>query len=642
MKTVWIALAVAFALVCGAVPRPAAAGPAIEAFVGLPAVEDVAISPDGSTLAYVRRDATGTKIIAQTRAGEVLAAVEAGDQKLWGLRWVSPDHVAISWRATAQLAIFQTRGDLELVDILNVRTHGLVRALRRADHKVYDSIFGWSPGVYHGDPVLYVQAFTEEEGDVTLDLYRVELDSGRGWREQPGSSDTRDYLVDGQGVPQARVAYQSDNGLWRLSSRAGGGWRQIMSEVAPLDVPKLSGFGRTLDTVMIRHDEQGQSVLTEVALADGTERDRLVFPEQPDQYEYKRTGELVVVGFPSADSERIFDPRLDQAWAVLRDALPGKALRLVSFSDDYNVLVGYGHGPGDSGTYYLYDAAAQRVSIVGRDFPGVRGADVATVQTVRYKAADGLDLTGYLTLPPGRDPHNMPVIVLPHGGPQDRDYADFDWWAQLLASRGYAVFQPQFRGSDGFGQPLVEAGYGEWGRKMQSDVSDGLRFLAAQGTVDPARACIMGGSYGGYAALAGMTMEAGVYRCAVAIAPVTDLREFLLWEQRQGATGDQNPAVRYWKRFMGADGPDDRTLDERSPARLASRARGPILLIHGQSDITVPFAQSQMMLRALGGEGPNAHLVTLPGEDHFLSSPATRAAAMNAAVAFLEANNPPN
>lgn len=640
MKTVWLAFAFAFAF--GLAPRSALAGPGVEAFVGLPAVEDVTVSPDGSTLAYVRRDGGTTKVIAQTRAGEVLAAVDAGDQKLFGLRWVSPDHVAISWRATAQLAITRNRYDLEVVDILNVRTRGYVRALRRADHKAYNAIFGWSPGTHNGEPVLYMQAYTEEEGDVTLDLYRVELDTGRGWREQPGANDTRDYLVDSEGAPLARVAYQSDNGLWRLSTRSGGSWRQIMSESAPLDLPKLSGFGRTLDTVMIQHDEQGQSVLTEVALTDGSERDRLIFPEQPDQYLYKRTGELVGVAFPSANSERIFDPRLAQAWAVLRDALPGKAMRLVSFSDDYNVLVGYGAGAGDSGTYYLYDGAAQRVSIVGRDYPGVRGADVATVQTIEYKAADGTDLTGYLTLPPGRDPHNLPVIVLPHGGPQSRDYNTFDWWAQLLASRGYAVFQPQFRGSDGFGATLLEAGYGQWGRKMQSDVSDGFRFLAAQGVVDPARACIMGGSYGGYVALAGMTMEPGTYRCGVSIAGVADLREMLLWEQRQGANGDENPSVRYWKRFMGADGPDDRSLDERSPTHLANRAQGPILLIHGQSDITVPFAQSQMMLQALGGEGPKVHLVTLPGEDHFLSSPATRLQAMTAAVTFLEANNPPN
>ena len=144
-------------------------------------------------------------------------------------------------------------------------------------------------------------------------------------------------------------------------------------------------------------------------------------------------------------------------------------------------------------------------------------------------------------------------MVLPHGGPQTRDNLDFDWWAQALAAQGYAVLQPNYRGSD-LSQKWVEAGYGEWGRKMQSDLSDGLRYLAAQGIADPKRACIVGASYGGYAALAGVALQSDVYRCAVAVAGVSDPSDFIRWVKRKESYGDQ-VGLRYWERFLGVSDP---------------------------------------------------------------------------------------
>ena len=145
---------------------------------------------------------------------------------------------------------------------------------------------------------------------------------------------------------------------------------------------------------------------------------------------------------------------------------------------------------------------------------------VSKVESVKYKAADGLEITGYLTLPNGREAKGLPLIVFPHGGPASRDTLGFDWWAQAMASRGYAVLQVNFRGSDGLGWEFTKAGFGEWGRKMQTDLSDGVRNLTSQGVVDPKRVCIVGGSYGGYAALAGATLQKDVYRCAVSFGGV--------------------------------------------------------------------------------------------------------------------------
>lgn len=170
------------------------------------------------------------------------------------------------------------------------------------------------------------------------------------------------------------------------------------------------------------------------------------------------------------------------------------------------------------------DLRAGAADAIGYERLRVKPADVGPISTFEYKASDGLDLDGILTLPPGVEAKNLPMVMHPHGGPHSRDIEGFDWWAQAFASRGYAVFQPNFRGSTNRDEAFKRAGYGQWGRKMQTDVSDGLAALAKAGIVDPDRACIVGASYCGYAALAGVTVEQGKYRCAVAVAPVTDLK----------------------------------------------------------------------------------------------------------------------
>ena len=231
--------------------------------------------------------------------------------------------------------------------------------------------------------------------------------------------------------------------------------------------------------------------------------------------------------------------------------------------------------------------------------------------------------------------------MLAHGGPASRDYPGFDWWAQALASRGYAVLQPQFRGSTGFGEAHRAAGFGEWGRKMQTDLSDGVRDLVAKGTVDASRVCIAGASYGGYAAMAGVTLDPGVYRCASAVAGVSDLRRMLLSEI-DDTGGERNSTLRYWRRFMGAEKGNDAGLDVWSPARLASRVSVPLQLIHGKDDTVVRIEQSRMMRDALQKAGKAVDYLELPGEDHWLSRQATRIALLEAQVAFLEKHNPPD
>ena len=236
----------------------------------------------------------------------------------------------------------------------------------------------------------------------------------------------------------------------------------------------------------------------------------------------------------------------------------------------------------------------------------------------------------------------LPVIVMPHGGPAGQSLPDDaeSWWREAIASRGYAVFEPNFRGSTGYGRDFERAGWGQWGKLMQTDVSDGLAALAAQGIVDPKRACIVGWSYGGYAALAGATLQSGLYRCAVAGGAVSDLAGMLAYEYDHTG-GSRSSAMRYWRASMALKGIDDPAAAAVSPARIANRLQAPLMLIHGHDDTVVPFSQAQEMVDAAHRAGKEVQLVVLPGEDHWLSTGATRTRMLDAMMGFLETNNPP-
>ena len=278
------------------------------------------------------------------------------------------------------------------------------------------------------------------------------------------------------------------------------------------------------------------------------------------------------------------------------------------------------------------DITTGKASVLGEEYPTVTSADVGPTRMIEYKAADGLTIHALLTLPPGREAKNLPLVVMPHGGPIARDRLGFDWWAQAFAQRGYVVLQPNFRGSDGYGEAFITAGFGEWGHKMQTDLSDGIAYLGAHGIVDPRRACIVGASYGGYAALAGVTMQHGVYRCSVAYAPVADLAEMTNYtSDRYGESAE----LAGWDRYIGAN-----SKSALSPAAHAGEADAPVLLFQGKFDSTVPMSQSIEMDSRLRGAGKTSTLVLFDNETHQMVLETTRLAVVKQSVDFVEKYNP--
>jgi dipeptidyl aminopeptidase/acylaminoacyl peptidase len=257
------------------------------------------------------------------------------------------------------------------------------------------------------------------------------------------------------------------------------------------------------------------------------------------------------------------------------------------------------------------------------------------VKEISYKARDGASIPGYLTMPAAKSSGAIPLVVLPHGGPQERDYLEFNWLTQFIASRGYAVLQPQFRGSTGFGDAFREAGYRQWGGLMQDDVTDGVRFLIEQGIADPHRICIVGASYGGYAALAGAAFTPELYSCAVSISGVSDLPA-LLREEVPIYEGTISNSMSEWKMRIG--GPNDSNLAAKSPINSVKAIKVPILIVYGTADSVVPNAQSEKMVAALKAAGKSVSVAILAGEDHWLSRTETRVQVLKELDAFLGKN----
>jgi acetyl esterase/lipase len=632
----------------------------LSAYGALPGIEMVEISPSGDRLAYVTViGEQRAMLITDLESGATLGGARVGENKVRDLKWVGEDHILATMSHTTSLP----RLGLGKTEFLSGQIYSLT------DRRIIQ-VFDGVPGVMQvmadmprvrridGEPAILVRGFAPEEPEA-VNLYRLNPTTGRGPVAIDMSQHARTVVLDASGRPLARADYHEMRRRWSLHlARSQTAFRDVWSLDAPVDTPRLLGMGRRDRTVLI--DVARNQLPAAVAAAENaatTGGGMILYEIDVDTGEWTRlprgedadllvhhplTGLLIGTGRTTERCVQYeFPDEADaRAWAAAARPFLDRCPRPISWSDDLGQIVIFTEGPGDPGVYHLVDLEKRTAAVVGDRYPTLTAGQVGEVRPIQYAAADGLSIAGYLTLPPGAvSPSGLPLVVLAHGGPAARDAYGFDWWAQALASRGYAVLQANFRGSTGHGQPFMEAGYGEWGRKMQTDLSDGVRRLAAEGLIDPERVCIVGASYGGYAALAGVTVEQDIYRCAVSVAGVSDLRRMVSWEASQGARRD-NRTVRYWNRFMGAERTGDQGLDALSPARLADGADAPVLLLHGRDDTVVPIEQSRIMARALRGAGKPVEFIELDGEDHWLSRGDTRERMLTETVRFLEMHNP--
>lgn len=620
--------------------------PPVSLYGQLPNIQSMVLSPDGSKWAAIMGDDKAAQIQVRTLADNKLLSVTSPDKsKVRGIIWAGNDHV-IATISTTQVFANQTGGPKRewymLLDLDLTKGKEWKPLLTGIPDAMNVAAGSPKPATRDGQAVLVVPGISFEGGAPAISLIEVKLGKAGGSVGLVGTPDTVRFVLDADGKAVAREDYEERTGTYRLLLRQNGGFRKIHEEVARLDQPRIYGFGRDSGTLLLASHKSGAWEDFAVSLADGSMA-KIEGLDADFVLRDRRSG--VAIGLIDQRLEKaeyqFFDAKDQALWRGITRAFPGEQVSLESWSDDRQTLIVEVRGEKNGVSLFRINRAKGEIEFMADRYNGLGPELLHPVTAYRYKAADGLEIPAYLTLPRGRAAKDLPLIVLPHGGPEARDTPAFDWWSQALASRGYAVLQPQFRGSSGFGTPFRDAGHGEWGRKMQTDLSDGVRDLVTKGTVDASRVCIVGASYGGYAAMAGVTVESGVYRCASAVAGVSDLRRMLVWETRDTG-GAQNATLRYWQRFMGAKNATDVSIDPYSPARLAARVTVPLQLIHGKDDTVVPIEQSRLMQNAMKDAGKSVDWVELAGEDHWLSRPATRIAMLEAQIGFLEKHNPPN
>jgi dipeptidyl aminopeptidase/acylaminoacyl peptidase len=655
MAGVWRILVTLTALVWCANAQAQTAPPPVEAFGRLPAVIDAAISPDGTKVAMAmsRSDGTFLNVIDIDGRRSVFTGALPEDSQLRGVGWAEDGKVSYIVSRTVRpgtvLPFYvRFRGAPGRVDY--VRTGVLDLATNRMSLLTTNNEEQWQDtGSYLFAPVTgdpgYARMIGKAPGIETAwpAVFRVSLTNGRSryLATQGAGEDTFGYLLDETGAVAVRIDSKKETNRWRVFTYDGDRPRLLLEGVSdtgePVDLQGLLPDGRI---AALDEDDAGEFYrLYAIDRASGAKT--LLF-ERPG---FEVSGAITdpwthrVVGVRWIEVERkqqFFEPALQSAYESVSALFESGGVVLSSWSRDRRRIVVKGELGLDGGAYYVFTPADNSLVRLSKIYPELGDAPAGIRQGITYRARDGVRIPAYLTLPEAAEARNLPLVVLVHGGPTARDTLDFDWWASFLASRGYAVLQPNYRGSSGYGSTWEHAGRGQWGGLMQTDVDDGAAALVRNGIADASRICIVGASYGGYAALAGATLTPDRYKCAASIAGVSDLVEFL--RQREERTGEESMAADFWRLSIGDHHEDRNAIRDVSPANLAARVQIPILLIHGTDDTVVPIAQSRRMLDRLRDAGKDVRFVELSGDDHWLSDAATRTQMLRELETFLAAN----
>jgi dipeptidyl aminopeptidase/acylaminoacyl peptidase len=638
-------MALAFAGPLPVVARTSTPGPAlspvapapVEAYAALPQFVAATLSPDGKTLAYGATDAGGDHVVMvvdlATRAAQ---RIELGGNSLNAIVFDDGGELIVAVNDTVM--IYGDRYEL-LRHFVVDRATKAIRMLLNADGGPREMTTGSAiVGLLPDGPgeILMQTTQPDSRGRPTLNLYRVALAERRETVVAWGEPSTYAWMADEAGKPVLRADHDGKARVTTLHIREGDNWREALRmEATGTPGVRLSGFDRRGRALIIR-DLPGQdaklealdlttgrlsaSVRTEGGHLEGT----VVDPW---------TGRMLGVGLAGLEPQVAWlDPDMVALQATLQAALDGQDVDILHRTRDMSRVLVSAAPRGAPATLHLFEPAANRLTALGPTMPTLAGRPHGRIEARTFETRDGVDLPVYVTLPPGMsEARGTSVVIFPHGGPEARDWPRFDWWAQFMASRGHVVIQPQFRGSDGFGKTHADAGRRQWGRRMQDDVTDALAWAVAEGMVDPKRACIVGGSYGGYAALAGATLTPDLYACAIAVAGVSDLE--LMMRQTRTQHGRKGASTNYWRDHIGAD--DVAGMRAVSPRRLARQVRAPVLLLHGADDTVVEPEQSRVMERALREAGKPVRFVALQAEDHWLSRAQTRLQMLQEIEAFL-------
>lgn len=572
--------------------------------------------PRASTIAYVANLSDGTS--------KPILAAEGDPERLSWCGWVSNQRLICNYVANSdQLGVMAGFSRLIALDSdgLNIKQIGNRRA-SQFDGGVLD----WLPG--DGESVLMVRGGSVEQVNArTMKSTIVEAQrsaaafystDGRGTVRLMGLVETR---VDGQ-LTTGRYKY-------RYRTTTSRDWKPLTADYSDDEEFTPLAVDASSDSLYALRKTDGRKSLWRIKLGDELVPEKIASNPRVDIDGVVRFGDgQRVIGYTYAEDKRqtvYFDPEFKALASSLSKALPNLPMvNFISSSVDGQKILLFAGSDNDPGRFYLYDKGKRSLGEVLIDRPQLAGRILATVKPITYKAADGTVVPAYLTLPPSKAAKGLPAVVLPHGGPSARDEWGFDWLPQFLAARGYAVIQPNYRGSAGYGDAwLNDNGFKGWKTSI-GDVSAAARYLASEGIADPNRIAIVGWSYGGYAALQSAATDSTLYKAVVAVAPVTDLA--LIKSEAQNFTNKKETI-----KFIGS-GPH---ITEGSPVKVARQISAPVLLVHGDLDTNVSIKHSERMQAELLKHGKSVEFVRYKGLEHQLADGEVRAQMLAKIAALL-------
>ena len=604
---------------------PATDFDAAAAFGAMPLFRSIQVSPNGEMLAAVVRSGgrSGLAVIDITEGVGFKRFVEDSDAlKVGKFFWKADDRLVFSARIPGNrygTPVVETR-------MFSMEPEGKgIRSLYRESTRntglppqIQDDVVSWLPN----DPQnIYVQYLGQ--GTNTTNVMRMRVDNPTRHRVvEANRKGAFDWMADRDGNVRVVNSLRNEKTRMLHVKTPDGKWKDISHRIAPGQPNfRIVGLDPDQDTVYITSDHATDTMAL---------------------YPYSVTNDVIgelLFSHPTSDvygislspkNGRLIGARYAEESPVTHwfgNSLPKKLIKAIGDATDADYVSFHNlNMTGDAAIlsvsngirpsqYVMFTISSGEMFYLPQQYPDLAGVDMGEVISVEYKARDGLTIPAFVTLPPGikslEDAKNLPFAINPHGGPTSRDFAGFDWLAQYLASQGYGVLQMNFRGSDGYGAEFKSAGNREWGQAMQDDISDGAQWLIDQGSAHPDKTMIIGGSYGGYAALMGAVKTPDLFSCAVSLNGVSDLPA-LISHEAEFVNGS------YATRHIGRLWKDRVMLRENSPARRAEDVQIPVLIVHGEKDRVVPLNQGQRMARALERADKDVRFVELDEGSHYL------------------------
>ena len=625
-----------------AAPSAAAERP-VEYFSRLPNFTGPALSPDGERVAFFTTVADETVLVTQRlESGEIkpLLASDNSEALIGWYRWANNDRLLVSVRFPSD------RGG---VDTIETR----LLSVNADDHEDYISLYRPRSNLsrrssehfsQHQDQIVDILPQDPQHILLALDaeralepgVYRVNVYNASRRLVEKSRRNIYGWVSD----QQSRVRLGLFADFRREAARTihrpvdGGDWRTLFS-YRMFNEPSIFPVGFDLDPDILyytAYDDGGRKALYKMNLV--TEEKELVF-SHPD-YDFdgsllRTRGDGRVIGMRNRglpDGEVYWDEDYAALQQALDRVLPDFTNRLIGFSEDGNRYLLSSYNRTTPAAYYLGDRRDSSLNLVAERYPELGAEPLYQRRTFWYTARDGEEIRAYLSLPVGAEEGGppLPAVLFPHGGPHARQWSSFDYWVAFFTDRGYAVLSPDFRGSSGYGFEFAQARMGSWGLQMQDDITDTARWLVEEGIADPDRMCIVGGSYGGYAALMATVKTPDLFRCAVSFAGVSDLRRL----------------VNESRRYIGSEaveaevGTRSRDLRARSPYHNVEEIEVPILLVHGEEDRIVDVLHSRSMADELHDHGKEVEYIELPNGNHHLSAQPNRHTFFRAMDRFLK------